>query len=92
MANRAPTPADLERLLNQGDLDGAVRTADAMLAQSRRNFAAWLGRGCANLNRGRLVEADADLDAALKLAPDNASVLDTAGWVRFRAGQDLENA
>lgn len=31
-------------------------------------------------------------DQALKRMPDNASVLDTAGWVRFRAGQDLENA
>lgn len=87
MANRAPTPADLERLLNQGDLDGAVRTADAMLAQSRRNFAAWLGRGCANLNRGRLVEADADLDAALKLAPDDPQANLLRGMVEQRLGR-----
>lgn len=29
-------------------------------------------------------------DKALKLAPDNASVLDTAGWVRVRSGKDVE--
>lgn len=29
-------------------------------------------------------------DKALKLAPDNASVLDTAGWVRVQSGKDVE--
>lgn len=31
-------------------------------------------------------------DRALKLAPDNASVLDTAGWVRLRGGTDIAAA
>lgn len=31
-------------------------------------------------------------DRAVRQAPGNASVLDTAGWVRFRAGKDLTRA
>lgn len=31
-------------------------------------------------------------DRAMGLAPANASVLDTAGWVRFKAGKDLARA
>lgn len=38
-------------------------------------------------NHGRAREL---ADKALKLAPDNASVLDTAGWVRVQSGKDVE--
>jgi Flp pilus assembly protein TadD len=31
-------------------------------------------------------------DRALKEAPDHPSVLDTAGWVRFKSGRDNEEA
>lgn len=87
MPERAPTPAELERLLAQGRHPAAVRAADAMLAQSRRNFAAWLGRGCANLHLGRLTDADADLDAALRLAPDDPQAHLLRGMVEQRLGR-----
>ena len=87
MAARTPTPAELERLLAHGDLAGAVKAADAMIAQSRRSFAAWLGRGCANLNLGKLVEADTDLDTALKLAPDDPQANLLKGMVEQRLGR-----
>ena len=87
MANRAPTPAELDRLLAQGDLEAAVRAADAMIAQSRRSFAAWLGRGCAHLNLGRLVEADADLKTALRLSPDDPQAHLLRGMVEQRLGR-----
>jgi tetratricopeptide (TPR) repeat protein len=74
-------------LLAQGDFAAAVRAADAMLAQSKRSFAAWLGRGCAHLNLGRLVEADADLDMALRLAPDDPQANLLRGMVEQRLGR-----
>jgi hypothetical protein len=64
-----PTPAELERLIKAGDMDGAVRVADALIAQSRRSLPGWIGRGYAHLNLGRLVDADRDLAMALELAP-----------------------
>ena len=87
MTERTPTPADLERLLAQGDHARAVHAASAMLAQSRRSFAAWLGRGCAHLNLGKLIEADADLDAALRLAPDDPQAQLLRGMVEQRLGR-----
>lgn len=35
----------------------------------------------------RLPEAQQLIDRALELAPDDAAILDSAGWVRFRLGQ-----
>lgn len=87
MGTRVPTPADLDRLLAQGNLVGAVHAADAMLAQSKRSFAAWLGRGCAHLNLGKLVEAEADLGMALKLAPEDPQANLLRGMVEQRLGR-----
>jgi tetratricopeptide (TPR) repeat protein len=87
MSARIPTPSDLERLLARSDFVTAVRAADAMLAQSRRNFAAWLGRGCANFNLGKLVDADSDLDAAQRLAPSDPQVQLLRGMVDQRLGR-----
>lgn len=82
-----PTPAELERLIKAGDMAGAVRVADAMLAQGRRNLPAWLGRGCANLNLGHLAEADADLAKALDIAPGDPQANHLRAMVEQRLGR-----
>jgi tetratricopeptide (TPR) repeat protein len=82
-----PTPAELERLIKAGDMAGAVRVADAMLVQGRRNLPAWLGRGCANLNLGHLAEADADLAKALEIAPLDPQANHLRAMVEQRLGR-----
>jgi tetratricopeptide (TPR) repeat protein len=87
MRSAVPTPADLERLLAAGDLAGALRGADALIAQSKRSFPGWLVRGCANLNLGRWAEADADLEMALRLAPSDPQANLLRGMVEQRLGR-----
>lgn len=82
-----PTPAELDRLLKAGDLEGALRVADALVAQSRRSLAGWLGRGCVNLKLGHLVEADRDLDTALELAPSDPQANLFRAMVEQRLGR-----
>ena len=86
MRTTPPTPAELERLLAAGDLAGALRGADALIAQSRRSFPAWLVRGRANFARGRWAEADADLEAALRLSPSDPHANLLRGLVEHRLG------
>jgi tetratricopeptide (TPR) repeat protein len=81
------TPAELERLIKAGDMAGAVRVADAMLVQGRRNLPAWIGRGCANLNLGHLAEADADLAKALEIAPADPQANHLRAMVEQRLGR-----
>ncbi len=81
-----PTAA-LDRLFRANDPAGALRVADQMLAQSKRSFAGWLGRGCANLHLGRLADADNDLDQALRLAPSDPQASLLRGMVDQRLGR-----
>ncbi|WP_156842292.1 tetratricopeptide repeat protein [Novosphingobium aquimarinum] len=46
----------------------------------------------AKLKLGDYQAADSYARRALKALPDNASVLDTAGWARFKLGMDLDEA
>ena len=99
-AQNAPSPkaliADLaegDSAMRQGDWAKAATAYDHILAATDgknvlvlNNMAyaqAMLG------NHGRAIEL---ADKALALAPDNASVMDTAGWVRVLAGKDKSRA
>jgi tetratricopeptide (TPR) repeat protein len=94
---KQPAPRVLASDLAEGD--AAIRQgnwAKAVIAY-QRIIAATDGKNVLVLNNlayalsmlGRHTEAVKYADLALKGAPDNASVLDTAGWVRFRSGGDL---
>ncbi|MDE2435068.1 MAG: tetratricopeptide repeat protein [Sphingomonadales bacterium] len=98
--SRQPQPQALGRDL--ADADVAMRAGNwAGAAESyRRILAVTDGKNVLVLNNlanaelmlGNLGQAQELADKALRLAPGNASVLDTAGWVRIKAGKDLENA
>lgn len=81
----------MERLLGIGDAAGALRIADQLIAQSKRSFPGWLGRGCANLNLGRIADADAALDVALRLSPADPQANLLQGMVDQRLGR-IESA
>lgn len=98
--SRQPQAQALGRDL--ADADAAMRAANwAGAAQAyRRIMASTDGRNVMVLNNfayaqsmlGNHAEAIDLADRALKLAPDNPSVLDTAGFARLRAGKDLATA
>ena len=82
----AETPiAALQRLLDAGLLEEAVHAADALIASNRRSFAAWVGRARANWRLGRTIDADRDVDEALRLAPGDPQ----AGLIRASIDQRL---
>jgi hypothetical protein len=85
-----PTTA-IERLLRSGDAAGALRIADELIKQSRRSFPGWLSRGCANMNLGRLADADVDIDTALKLSPTDPQASLLRGMIDQRLGR-IDNA
>ncbi len=66
--------------MNYG-LNGDLIHGNVLVLNNMAYAQAMLG----NLDRARELA-----DKALKEAPDNASVLDTAGWVRVLAGKDVE--
>jgi len=82
-----PPLVRLDRLLKQGDMSGALATANELLAQSKRSFPGWLGRAVANLNLGFLVEADADIETACRLAPADLQALLIRGMIDQRLGR-----
>jgi tetratricopeptide (TPR) repeat protein len=99
---RARQPAVQVLAADLSEADAAIRRGDwakAAIAYDRI-IAATDGRNVLVLNNmayaqsmlGNHARARDFADRALQLAPDNASVLDTAGWVRFRSGQDLDEA
>ncbi len=77
--------AALQRQLSSGQHEAAIATADAIIASNRRTFAAWLGRGRANLQQGWVCDADRDADEALRLAPSDPQ----AGLLRAQLDQRL---
>lgn len=97
---RSPSPqvvggdlAEADAAVQRGDWAKAAIAYDRILAATRGGNALVLNNmAYAQSMLGNHGRARDFADQALKLAPDNASVLDTSGWVRFRSGQDLENA
>jgi tetratricopeptide (TPR) repeat protein len=97
---KSPTPqvvgadlAEADAAIQRGDWAKAAVAYDRILAATKGGNALVLNNmAYAQSMLGNHDKARSFADQALKLMPDNASVLDTAGWVRFRAGQDLENA
>ncbi|MFN9377843.1 MAG: tetratricopeptide repeat protein [Novosphingobium sp.] len=98
--SKSPSPqmvggdlAEADTAIQRGDWAKAAIAYDRILAATKGGNALVLNNmAYAQSMLGNHDKARDFADQALKLAPDNASVLDTAGWVRFRAGQDLENA
>ena len=85
--------SEADDAMRKGDWARAVVAYDRILAQTDgRNMLVVNNMAYAQSMLGQHKKAIEFADRALKLAPDNASVLDTAGWVRFRAGKDLETA
>lgn len=85
--------AEADAAIQRGDWAKAATAYDRILAATKGgNALVFNNMAYAQSMLGNHDKARQFADQALKLAPDNASVLDTAGWVRFRAGQDLENA
>ena len=71
MAVRETPVAKIERLLNAGDHAGALQAANDFLAQSPNSFLARLGRARANLRLANYVDAETDIEMALKLSPND---------------------
>ena len=85
--------AEADAAIQRGDWAKAAIAYDRILVATKGGNALVLNNmAYAQSMLGNHDKARSFADQALKLAPDNASVLDTAGWVRFRSGQDLENA
>lgn len=98
--SRAPSPQTLAADIAEGD--AAIRQGAWARAATayERILAATDGRNVMVLNNmahaqsmlGNHARALEFADKARGLAPDNASVLDTAGWVRWRAGREPDEA
>ncbi|GAA4769520.1 tetratricopeptide repeat protein [Novosphingobium ginsenosidimutans] len=85
--------AEADAAIQRGDWAKAAIAYDRILASTKGgNVLVLNNMAYAQSMLGNHDKARSFADQALRRAPDNASVLDTAGWVRFRAGQDLENA
>lgn len=97
--SKQPAPQALGRDLADGDVAmragnwaGASEAYERILASTDgRNVVVLNNMAYAQLMLGNFDRARELADRALKLAPNNPSVLDTAGWVRIKSGKDLEN-
>ncbi len=85
--------ADADAAMRAGNWAGAVEAYDRILkVTDGRNPLVLNNMAYAQLMLGNLPAARDYADRAMREAPDNASVLDTAGWVRFKSGKDIEEA
>lgn len=97
--SRLPEPQALGRDLAAGDTAMKAGNWAGARAAYERILASTDGTSVVVLNNlayaqamlGNYARARELADRALKLAPTNASVLDTAGWVRILSGQDIAN-
>ena len=69
MAVRETPAAKIDRLLNSGQASAALEAADELLAQSPNSFLGRLGRTRANLRLSNHIDAEADIEIALRLSP-----------------------
>ena len=98
--SKAPTPqvlgsdlAEADAAMRGGNWARAVVAYDRILAATDgKNVLVLNNAAYAHLMLGNADKARGFADRALKLAPNNPSVLDTAGWVRFKSGKDLDEA
>ena len=83
------TPAEtIERLLRSGDLPGAARVAGEMIRKLPTSPVARLGRCRAYLQMGMFLEAEQDLDVALRSAPRDELANYLRGQLDIRTGKD----
>ena len=86
MARETPA-ARIERLLKAGDNAGALRAADEMLRQSPNSFLARLARARANMQLSNNIEAEADIDLALQLSPNDEGARILRATMDLRLGR-----
>ena len=85
--------ADADAAMRSGNWAGAVQAYDRLLAATDgKNIVVLNNMAYAQLMLGNQAKALDYSARALRLAPDNASVLDTAGWTQLRAGRDIGKA
>lgn len=82
-----------DRALREKDWADAIRGYEAILARTDGKNALVLNNlAFAYGQSGQPDKALATAEKALKLAPDNASIMDTTGWLLHRAGKDRSRA
>jgi len=85
--------ANGDTAMRRGNWAGAADSYSRILAMTDgRNVLVLNNMAYAQLMLGNHKAANDYAARALRLAPDNASVLDTAGWARFKAGGDVAEA
>lgn len=84
--------ADGDAAMRAGNWAGASQAYERLLSSTDgTNIVVLNNMAYAQLMLGNYDRARELADKALKLAPNNPSVLDTAGWVRIKSGKDIEN-
>ncbi len=85
--------ADADAAMRAGNWAGAAEAYDRILKSTDgRNPLVLNNMAYAQLMLGNADAALGFADRALKEAPNHPSVLDTAGWVRFKSGKNIEEA
>lgn len=85
--------ADGDTAMRAGNWGGAVQAYDRVLAVTDdRNVLVLNNIAYAHTMLGHYDKAIDYARRALKEAPNNPSVLDTAGWAMFKSGKDIEQA
>ena len=85
--------SDGDAAMRAGNWAGAVQAYDRLMAATDgRNVVVLNNIAYAQLMLGNFDKALDYAGKALKLAPDNASVVDTAGWAQFRSGRGILQA
>lgn len=92
---RESVPEDADLLLQLATLysagkhsDKAIAVFDKLIAKDPKNWAAYRGRADAYLNIGRQGPAISDYEAALKIEPKEAGVLNNLAWVLATSPED----
>ena len=84
---------DADAAMRAGNWAGAVQSSGRLLAVTNgKNVVVLNNMAYAQLMLGDTAKALDFAGRALKIAPENPSVLDTAGWAQFRSGQDIAKA
>ena len=85
--------SDADAAMRAGNWAGAVQAYARLLAATDgKNIVVLNNMAYAQLMLGNFDKAQDYASQALKLAPDNGSVMDTAGWAQFRSGRGVVQA